>query len=108
MECAAEDRRFRAGKLTILESVGVPDTPKLRVNCVLIEGTDEFYRLACVELRGGSHPGAHSAELPGLVAWDSCHPLRPSSRGGDVYYLERLLPLPGSPYPWADRRREAR
>jgi len=54
---------------------------------VPIEGTDEVRRLACGELRGGNHSAAYSAELPGLAAWVSCHPLRPSPRGGDVYYL---------------------
>ena len=46
---------------------GLPDTPKLWVKCVPIEGTDEVYRFACVELRGGDHPAAYSAELPGLL-----------------------------------------
>lgn len=44
-------------------------------------------RLACLELRGGNHLAAYSAELPGLAGWVSCHPLRPSPRGGDLYYL---------------------
>ena len=70
-----------------LNPSGLPDTPKIRVKCVLIEGTDEVYRLACMELRGGNHLAAYSAELPGLAGWLSCHPLRPSPRGGDVYYL---------------------
>ena len=71
---------------------------------MLIEVTDEVYRLACVELRCGNHLAAYSAGQPNLVV--SCHP-HPSSRGSDVYYLERLMPLPGSPYAWGDRRREA-
>jgi len=54
------------------------------VKCVLIEGTDEVYRFACVELLGGDRLPAYSAELPGLVE-----------------------PLPGSPYPWGDRSLEA-
>jgi phosphoserine phosphatase RsbU/P len=29
----------------------------------------------------------YAARLPGLTAWISCNPLRPSQRGGDVYYL---------------------
>jgi phosphoserine phosphatase RsbU/P len=47
----------------------------------------EVYRLACLELRGGNHLATYSAELPGLAAWVSCRPLRPSPRGGDLYYL---------------------
>jgi len=54
---------------------------------VLIEGTDEVYRLACMELRGGNHLAEYSAKLPGLASWVFCQPLRPSPRGGDVYYL---------------------
>ena len=52
-----------------------------------IEEADEVYRLACLELRGGNHLAAYAAELPGLAGWVSCHPLRPSPRGGDLYYL---------------------
>ena len=85
---------------------GLPDTPKLWVKCVLIEGTDEVYRFACVELRGGDHPAAYSAELPGLVGRVSYHPVRPNGNL-DPDDVERLQPLPGSPYPWGDRRREA-
>jgi sigma-B regulation protein RsbU (phosphoserine phosphatase) len=44
-------------------------------------------RLACLELRGGNHLARYSARLPGLSAWVSCNPLRPSRRGGDLYYL---------------------
>jgi sigma-B regulation protein RsbU (phosphoserine phosphatase) len=54
---------------------------------MLIEGADKVYRLACMELRGGNHLAAYSAELPGLAGWVSCHPARSSPRGGDVYYL---------------------
>jgi hypothetical protein len=36
---------------------------------------------------GGNHLAAYSAELPGLAGWVSCHPLQPSLRGGDVYYM---------------------
>ena len=59
----------------------------MRMNGVPIEGADGVYRLACMELRGGNHLAAYSAELPGLAGWVSCHPLRPSPRGGDLYYL---------------------
>lgn len=48
---------------------------------------DQPYRLACLELHGGNHAGAYSAELPGLAGWVSCRPLVPSQRGGDLYYL---------------------
>jgi phosphoserine phosphatase RsbU/P len=54
---------------------------------MVIEEADEVHRLACLELRGGNHLAAYSAELPGLSGWVSCHPLRPSPRGGDLYYL---------------------
>src|SRR6266446_7953472 len=53
----------------------------------MIENGDEVHRLACLELRGGNHLATYSAELPGLAGWVSCHPLRPSPRGGDLYYL---------------------
>src|SRR6266849_2772024 len=53
----------------------------------MIEEADEVHRLACLELRGGNHLAAYSVELPGLAGWVSCHPLRPSPRGGDLYYL---------------------
>ena len=52
-----------------------------------IEGTDEVYRLACMELRGGNRTATYSAELPGLAGWVWCHPARRSPRGGDIYYL---------------------
>ena len=48
---------------------------------------DKVHRLACLEVRGGTHLAAYSAELPGLAGWVSCHPLQPSPRGGDVYYM---------------------
>jgi sigma-B regulation protein RsbU (phosphoserine phosphatase) len=57
------------------------------VNQMMIEKTDEVYRIACQEVRGGNHLAAYSAELPGLSGWVSCHPLQPSRRGGDVYYM---------------------
>ena len=44
-------------------------------------------KLACLELRGGNHAATYSADLPGLTVWVSCNPLRPSLRGGDLYYL---------------------
>lgn len=50
-------------------------------------GEDEVHHLACLEVRGGNHLAAYSAELPGLTAWVSCRPLRPSPRGGDLYYM---------------------
>jgi phosphoserine phosphatase RsbU/P len=53
----------------------------------MIEAAEKVHRLACLELRGGNHLAAYSAELPGLEGWVSCHPLRPSPRGGDLYYL---------------------
>jgi len=54
---------------------------------MVIEEADEVHRLACLELRGGNHLAAYSAELPGLAGWVWCHPLRASPRGGDFYYL---------------------
>jgi phosphoserine phosphatase RsbU/P len=48
---------------------------------------EQIYTLACMELRGGNERAAYSAELPGLLGWVSSEPLRPSSRGGDLYYL---------------------
>jgi serine phosphatase RsbU (regulator of sigma subunit) len=48
---------------------------------------DQGERLACLELRGGNHLATYAARLPGLAAWVSCNPLRPSKRGGDLYYL---------------------
>ena len=54
---------------------------------MMIEEVDEVHRLACLELRGGNHLAAYSAELPGLAGWVSCRPLGPSPRGGDLYYL---------------------
>jgi sigma-B regulation protein RsbU (phosphoserine phosphatase) len=44
-------------------------------------------RLACLELRGGNQLATYAVRLPGLSAWVSCTPLRPSRRGGDLYYL---------------------
>jgi sigma-B regulation protein RsbU (phosphoserine phosphatase) len=70
-----------------LNPFGRLDTPYLWVNCMMIEDAGEVHRLACLELRGGNHLAAYSAELPGLTGWVWCHPLRPSPRGGDLYYL---------------------
>jgi phosphoserine phosphatase RsbU/P len=53
----------------------------------MAEEIQQTYRLACMELRGGNERASYSAELPGLLGWVSCHPLRPASRGGDLYYL---------------------
>ena len=54
---------------------------------MLAEETEEVHLLASMELRGGNHLAAYAAELPGLAGWVWCHPLRPSPRGGDLYYL---------------------
>jgi sigma-B regulation protein RsbU (phosphoserine phosphatase) len=43
--------------------------------------------MACLEIRGGNRRESYSVELPGLSAWISCHPLTPSSQGGDLHYL---------------------
>jgi sigma-B regulation protein RsbU (phosphoserine phosphatase) len=48
---------------------------------------NEPERFYCRELRGGNQRANYSAELPGLECWVSCRPLRPSTKGGDVYYL---------------------
>lgn len=53
----------------------------------MVEESEEVYRLACLELRGGNHLAEYPAELPGLTGWVSCRPLHPSPRGGDLYYL---------------------
>jgi sigma-B regulation protein RsbU (phosphoserine phosphatase) len=53
----------------------------------MIKEAEKVQRLACLELRGGNHLAEYSTELPGLAGWVSCRPLRPSSRGGDLYYL---------------------
>ena len=54
---------------------------------MITDSPGETRRLACQELRGGNHLAAYSAELPGMAGWISCHPLRPSPRGGDLYYM---------------------
>src|SRR5580704_15260037 len=53
----------------------------------MTESAGQVERLACLELRGGNHLAAYAVRLPGLNAWVSCNPLRPSRRGGDLYYL---------------------
>jgi phosphoserine phosphatase RsbU/P len=53
----------------------------------MTESAGQVERLACLELRGGNHLAKYAARLPGLTAWVSCNPLRPSRRGGDLYYL---------------------
>jgi phosphoserine phosphatase RsbU/P len=44
-------------------------------------------RLACLEMKGGNERATYSIELPGLVAWVSCRPIAPATRGGDLHYL---------------------
>jgi len=53
----------------------------------MIEEAEKVHQLACLELRGGNHLAEYPTELPGLAGWVSCHPLRPSRQGGDLYYL---------------------
>lgn len=53
----------------------------------MTETDDQAYRIPCLELRGGNERATFSAELPGLACWISCNPLRPSRRGGDLYFL---------------------
>jgi len=36
---------------------------------------------------GGNGAESYAAELPGLTAWISSNPMRPSARGGDLHYL---------------------
>ncbi len=54
---------------------------------MMLGGPEEAQRLACREVRGGNRLAVFSAELPGLAGWISCHPLEPSTRGGDLYYM---------------------
>jgi sigma-B regulation protein RsbU (phosphoserine phosphatase) len=49
--------------------------------------SDDVYRLACLELRGGNRAAQYEAQLPGLSAWVSCRPLQPATHGGDLYYM---------------------
>src|SRR5216684_9277213 len=72
---------------TLLESSILINTPYIQVRCTMTKEADKVQRLACLELRGGNHLAEYSTELPGLTGWVSCHPLRPSPRGGDLYYL---------------------
>ena len=44
-------------------------------------------RLACLEIKGGNERVDYSVEMPGLVAWVSCRPMAPATRGGDLHYL---------------------
>ena len=44
-------------------------------------------RLACLEIKGGNERVDYSIELPGLIAWVSCRPIAPATRGGDLHYL---------------------
>ncbi len=52
-----------------------------------VDHAGDFYKLACMELRGGNRAAVYEAELPGLSAWVSCSPLPPAERGGDIYYM---------------------
>jgi sigma-B regulation protein RsbU (phosphoserine phosphatase) len=70
-----------------LNPSGFADTPYIRVSQMTIEQANQVYRLACLEVRGGNDLAAYAAELPGLAGWVSCRPLRPSHRGGDLYYM---------------------
>jgi serine phosphatase RsbU (regulator of sigma subunit) len=54
---------------------------------MMIEEANLVHTFACQELRGGNQEATYSADLPGLAGWVSCRPLRPSPRGGDLYYL---------------------
>jgi sigma-B regulation protein RsbU (phosphoserine phosphatase) len=49
--------------------------------------SEHVRRLACLEIRGGNERATYSVELPGLIAWVSCRPIAPSTRGGDLHYL---------------------
>jgi sigma-B regulation protein RsbU (phosphoserine phosphatase) len=53
----------------------------------MVEGAEEVYRLACMELHGGNGSASYSAELPGMEGWIHCNPLHPSTRGGDLHYV---------------------
>ena len=44
-------------------------------------------RLACLEIKGGNERVDYSIELPGLIAWVSCRPMAPATKGGDLHYL---------------------
>jgi len=44
-------------------------------------------RMACLEIRGGNERASYSIDLPGMIAWVSCRPLTPATRGGDLHYL---------------------
>lgn len=44
-------------------------------------------RLACLEIKGGNERVDYSIELPGLLAWVSCRPIGPATKGGDLHYL---------------------
>src|SRR5258708_2754712 len=53
----------------------------------MVEGAEEIYRLACLELHGGNGSASYVAELPGLEGWIHSNPLHPSTRGGDLHYV---------------------
>ena len=70
-----------------LNPSGRCDTQYLRVNWMTTERIDEVPGIACQEVRGGNHLAAYSVGAARIDRLGSCHPLQPSSRGGDVYYM---------------------
>jgi sigma-B regulation protein RsbU (phosphoserine phosphatase) len=77
----------RLNGFKFLNPAGAHETPYSLSEGAMIEGVEEVYRLACLELRGGNAFASYSAELPGLLGWISCNPLHPAIRGGDLHYL---------------------
>jgi sigma-B regulation protein RsbU (phosphoserine phosphatase) len=78
---------FHLQKRLSLNLSGLFDAPKTQVSQMVIEEGKQVDRLACLEVRGGNDAATYAVDLPGLAGWVSCQPLRPSLRGGDVYYL---------------------